>query len=239
MAIDVVRATRKHWSIDDYIRFGKISSPLPGVAYLDRMKVLDQLIDDGVVYLEDRKICFRSIESASWVERGLLSGSTAIWKFADFADPHSVIVGKFDSAHQAEIGAVGEDAVLALLHRSVPKGEHHRIKQISLTNDGAGFDVLAPSIVDLSKNSLLEVKTSSRPGKMFSFFISRNEFRVGKQNLNWHIAAVRIENEVPRVLGHLDISFFESWIPLEHDSRAEWQSMKLTVRDEDFEEGLP
>jgi hypothetical protein len=96
MAVDVIRASRKHWSTDDYLTFSKISNPVPGRGYLDRMRVLDRLLNDGVVYLKDRQICFKSLENVDWVSEGLISGSKTIWDFVHNIEPNGRFIQKYD-----------------------------------------------------------------------------------------------------------------------------------------------
>jgi hypothetical protein len=229
MAIDVIRASRKHWSTDDYRTFSKISYPLPGRGYLDRMKVLDRLIDDGMISLEDRKIIFNSMENVDWVSDGLISGSKTVWDLVEIAEPNGNLAGKYDGDRLAEIGEMGEQAVIEFLHESLPINQRHRVLQVSQTNDSAGYDIVSPSLRDISKNVLLEVKTTVRPGSNFSFYLSRNEHRVGIQNPNWYLIFVRVLDSVPKIVGNMNASCFESWLPIERDDRSRWESVKITV----------
>ena len=229
MATDVIRASRKHWSTDDYLRFSKISNPLPGRGYLDRMKVLNWLIDDGVIYLKDRQIYFSSLDNVDWVSNGLITGSKTVWDFVETAEPNGNFSQKFDGDRLKAIGRLGEQAVMDFLYECLPVDQHHRILQVSQTNDAAGYDIFSPSLRNLSENLLLEVKTTVRPGSDFDFYLSRNENRVGTRNPNWYLIFVRITDSIPSILGHVKASCFQSWLPTEQDDRSSWETVKITM----------
>lgn len=229
MATDVIRASRKHWSTDDYVTFSKISDPLPGRGYLDRMKVLNRLLDDGVIYLDDRQICFKGLENIDWVSNGLINGSKTVWDFVDTVEPNGSFTRKYDGDRLAEIGRLGEQAVMEFLYERLPVDQRQRVVQVSRTNDAAGYDIFSPSLRDLSENVLLEVKTTVRPGSDFDFYLSRNEHRVGMRNPNWSLIFVRISDSVPRIVGNVKANCFESWLPLEQDERSNWETVKISM----------
>lgn len=239
MAVDVVRASRKHWSTDEYTRFSKISEPLPGRGYFDRMKVLNRLIEDGVVYLKGRQIMFRGLENVDWVKRGLISGSKTIWDFVEATEPTENFSRKFENDHLIEIGRTGEAAVIDRLLKVLPAEQCNRVLHVSLTNDAAGYDIFAPSTVDSSNELLLEVKTSVRPGENFAFYLSRNEYRVGSQNPNWYLIFVRVVDSVPEILGYVKANSFQAWLPTEHDDRSKWQSVLINMDVKGMSPDLP
>ena len=238
MAVDVVSAVRSHWTTEDYKRFAKISEPFPGRGYLDRMKVLDLLITEGVIRIDGHQMRIGEFNDVEWIKDGLISGSENVWKFLEIAEPVGNFSHKFEYERLAEIGKIGEEAVITLLRAALPVSQHERIIQVSLTNDGAGFDILAPSQIDNTNDLLLEVKTTIRPGPTFDFFLTRNEYRVGMQNPNWKLVFVRITDSVPMVLGTLKKIGFGSWIPIDQDKRAKWQSVKISIENEDLSESL-
>ena len=238
MAVDVVSAVQRHWTTEDYKRFAKISEPLPGRGYLDRMNVLDRLIAQGVIRIDDHQIRIGDFGNVGWIKDGLLTGSEGVWKFLDIAEPVGNFSKKFENERLTEIGLIGEEAVIKYLREVLPVSQHERIIHISLTNDTAGFDILAPSRYDTTKDLLLEVKTTIRPGPSFDFFLSRNEYRVGIQNPNWKLVFVRIVDSVPTVLGTLKAKGFGSWIPIDQDRRAKWQSVKISIENDDMAESL-
>jgi len=239
MARDVIEAAHSRWTIDDYERFSKITNPLPGRGYLDRMRIIENLIDEGVVVLESRRIIIGRIDGIRWIEDGLARGSKIIWDFACFAEPSASVIKKFDSGYLAEIGRCGELAVMAMLRESLPPNTHHRIHHISLTNDAVGFDISAPSSRDNGETSLIEVKTTVRPDTSFPVFLSRNEFRVGSLNQNWWIVCVRIIDDIPTVLGHIQLKSVDDWLPRDIDQRATWETVKLRLDPEMLISDLP
>lgn len=238
MAVDVVTAVQRHWTIEDYKRFAKISEPLPGRGYLDRMNVLDRLIAQGVIRIDNHRICIGDFRNVGWIKNGLLTGSERVWKFLDIAEPVGDFSKKFENERLNEIGMLGEEAVIKHLREVLPISQHERIIHVSLTNDAAGFDILAPSWNNTANDLLLEIKTTIRPGPSFDFFLSRNEYRVGIQNPNWKLVFVRIVDSTPNILGTLKTSGFGSWIPIDQDKRAKWQSVKITIETQDMAEGI-
>jgi hypothetical protein len=75
----------------------------------------------------------------------------------------------------------------------------------------------------------LEVKTTVRPAEDFTFYISRNEFNVGNKTRNWSIVCVKIVNDTPLILGHLNLDQIRDLFPMEISEQVKWQSLKVTV----------
>lgn len=100
-------------------------------------------------------------------------------------------------------GKKGEEVVLQLekdelimLNRS---DLSQKVKQISINDDSAGFDIL--SFDASGEEKLIEVKSSVLPErKEFSFYISENEKRVAEESTNYYIYLVFDVNNIPKVI---------------------------------------
>jgi hypothetical protein len=86
---------------------------------------------------------------------------------------------------------------------------------------------------------LLEVKTSPRPGNNFTFYISQNEARVASLNKNWTLLGVISQNLEYKILGFLTYHQFASFLPVNVDACARWETAKITVPRDIFTPGLP
>lgn len=115
------------------------------------------------------------------------------------------LAGKFDPVERdhrnRDLGARGEAMVVAFeRERLIRAGEHRladKVRQISLEDDGAGFDVL--SFDPGGRERWLEVKTTAG-GARTPFYVTRNELAVGDRRPDaWRVARVYDVARRPRL----------------------------------------
>jgi len=239
MALDVVSAARDRMYVQEFDRRAKLMPLVAGAGYIDRMRVLDDLIDTQVIGINERRLMLGQIDGVEWIMSGLASGNEVTWAIAEIVDRRGRVVQKFDAEVLTEIGQIGELAVVNDLRERLPKSKVSQVKHVSLVDDSLGYDIVAPTVNSGDSLHLLEVKTSVRPGKEFDFFLSRNEYRVGLNNVNWSLVCVRIVRNKPQILGHLPISRILDRFPVDQDNSVKWASCRVTVSRELLTEDLP
>ena len=200
-----------------------------GRNYQDYKRTLEVLVDEGVILIDDSKLFPGLISDVSWIKDGLETGAEAIWELAEKIEPNLKWAKKYDNTELIKIGLKGEEAVMDLLNNQIDERYHHRIRHVSLFDDTAGFDIASPSVKNHEESMFSEVKTTVRPAEDFTFYISRNEFNVGNKTRNWSIVCVKIVNDTPLILGHLNLDQIRDLFPMEISEQVKWQSLKVTV----------
>lgn len=154
------------------------------------------------------------------------------------------IIRKFEDEKRRLIGQIGEEVVVRACRdelRGLGRPDLARkVRQVSLENDAAGYDVMAPRVAGMDR--LLEVKATTSKVDPVTFFISRNESRVGIQNKNWSLVVcghIDIEARTGDVLGWLASSDLSSEYPQDSSERCSWESSKLTVPIAELKPNLP
>lgn len=228
---------RRGFSEEDFKRFALMSYKF-GEQYLDLVTTLNFLKEIQVVGSADGKLQLHAIENSDWFAGEISSGSTLVWDVLDSIPPP---YRKFnpDQTAQSLLGAQGELAVMRDLHEKVLPDLRDRIRQVSLISDHFGYDIEAPSRFEERGLMALEVKTSSRPGDYFKFFLSRNEFRVGLETEYWSLVFVQMVGSEFEVLGHLPHSEIRSRVPKNIDDGFVWESASGTVHKNEIFPGLP
>lgn len=239
MALEVVQAAQKRMSIHEFDRRAILLPHIAGASYIDRMRVLEKLIQDRIVGLDNKILVLGSIDDVGWILDGLRFGSEQTWAIAEVIDRRERMLGKFNAENQAEIGRIGEEAVMEQLRKTVPDDQLSKLRQVSLFDDSLGYDIVSPSISGQNQIQLIEVKTSVRPGDKFSFFISRNEFRVGSNNSNWKLVCVQIVEGSAKILGHFSIEQILDRFPNEIDDDVKWESCSVIISRAMLTRGLP
>ena len=235
----IIREALKHTTLEDLNKQLLIKEQRMGEGYHDYNRMLKRLRDDGIILIDDKRLYVGKIDNVDWVEDGMKKGDVFAWELAELIDPQSNLIKKYDDTRLKEIGDIGEQAVIDILKSELDKSYHAHIKHIAAFNDTAGYDISAPSVGNNEKQVLLEVKTTVRPSRNFTFYLSRNEYNVALRSLNWHIVLVRITSNIPKTLGYIDLNHFEDWLPNEIDPRAEWGNLKISVDISDLTTGLP
>lgn len=239
LILEVLKATSDRISIQDFDIQCQLAPASSGKSYYDRLRVAEKLIDDGLIEKTDGHLRIVAKVAPTWLKEGLLSGSAISWEILAAIDAKGKIQGKIDQELLATIGLGGEKEVINQLKKTLPPQLTSRIKHISLTDDSAGFDIASPSTIQNDFGCLLEVKTSSRPGRDFRFIISRNEARIASLNENWRLVAVLKYSEGYRIIGHLTYAHFSSILPADSSPYAKWDSASVTVPVDLIVPGLP
>lgn len=135
-----------------------------------------------------------------------------------------------------EIGAAGEDAVVtACREELILIGRMDlcvAVQRVSLVSDSLGYDVSGPRVLGPSR--MLEVKTmGSRPRGSADFFISRNEFEVGRQHpSDWALVVCSIvdgDQSGADVIGWCRAQSLGPYLPEDRNGRWLEALVKLPV----------
>ena len=239
LILDVLRAASGRISIQDFDILCQLAPAASGASYYDRLRVAEQLIDEGIIEKADGRLRIVARHVPPWLKQGLLLGSTVSWEIFNVIDSKERIQRKVDIELMAAIGFDGESEVVRKLKHELPPSAALKIKHISLQDDSAGFDISAPSIYNTDCQCLLEVKTSCRPGHEFRFYISRNEARVARNNENWKLVAVVREATRYRILGHLRYADFSRALPVDSSLHGKWESASIVVPVASIDPRLP
>lgn len=135
------------------------------------------------------------------------------------------VEGEVDDAVRREmIGALGEETVIAWCVDELRALGHHdlaiQVRRVSLISDRFGYDISAPSIG--AELRMLEAKTStSASNKTFRFYLTRNEYEVGRRNpRQWAMVACASDGETATLLGWCRASELERYLP--DDGNGHW-----------------
>jgi hypothetical protein len=95
-----------------------------------------------------------------------------------------------------------------------------QVQRVSLVSDRFGFDVSAPTTDSAPRQ--LEVKTTgSMVTKVFRFFLTRNEYEVGRRNpRTWALVACQELDEIVSIVGWCRASELERYLP--DDASGRW-----------------
>lgn len=239
LAVDLVRAAARITPIADLKIRAQLTSPSLGKTYQDWLRVLDGLLEDGLVRIENGNLRRGVVVPGSTFEARLLAGDAEGWALVHHLDPQNKFARKFDSSHRAQLGAIGELAVIDEIHHELPPEVHYRVRHTSLINDSAGFDIESPSILETQRRVFLEVKTTCRTGPDFGIFLSRNECDVGLRNENWYLVLVQISNGEPSIAGHGSIALVSPFLPTDPAERGRWESVFVSIDRNQLLPGLP
>jgi len=239
LILEVLKVAALRISVKDFQIQCELAPSKPGSSYYDRLRVAEQLIEDGIIEKVDKRLRVVAKDVPDWLRTGMQNGSKISWRIFDAIDVGGKIRGRIDHELLASIGLDGEKAVIKELRQGLSVADGMRIRHISLVDDSAGYDICSPSVVDTSRTRLLEVKTSSRPGADFSFFISRNEVRVASQNENWYMVAVLREPSGYRLLGYVTYLQFADVVPVNVSPFSHWESASVRIPVNQILPGLP
>jgi hypothetical protein len=239
-ALEVIKWAKLKKRVDDFLLDCKLRPYYLGESYSYRVDVMQELVRIGVVDIADDTLILGMSFDVEWLVSGLRSGNKMAWELVTSLDNEKAIEKKFDATELKRIGDLGENFVVDSLKIIHTIELHDQIKHVARYDDTFGYDIVAPSTIDTDKSSYLEVKTSVRPvTDSIQFFLSRNEFEVGKSLRNWCIVLVSIIDNTPVILGHLYCYQFESRIPKDIDTNVSWQTCKVTIECSLLRHGLP
>lgn len=142
------------------------------------------------------------------------------------------------------VGAAGEQVVVdACVDNLTALGREDLVRlvqQVSLVDDSLGYDVSAPVIGD-GPGRMLEVKTSAGVLQgVFEFFISRNEYDVGRRNPDaWSLVACSWTSatQVAEIFGWCRAASLAAYLPT--DGAGRWTEARVRVPRAVFASGIP
>lgn len=239
IALEVIRAARNRISVRDFDMQCRLAPVSGGKAYYDRLRVAQKLITDRIIEKDNGYLRLSIKDIPEWLVDGLEVGSEISWEILENIDPTCKLNEKFDRLLLEKIGLDGEMLVMKFLSEQLTEKVFNRVRHVSLTDDSAGYDIQSPSTKDSSDTFFLEVKTSSRPGSDFHFFISRNEARVAAQNDKWRLVAVIRRVSGYQLLGSIHFSSFSQYLPSDNSSNGRWESASISIPVNSFLPGLP
>lgn len=239
LSLEILTAARSGMAVKDFEIQCRLTPITNGKSYFDRIRVAESLIQDKLITVEDGYLKLSKNSIPESLVKTLVTGSEIAWKILDCIDPPRRLLQKLDQDLLRKIGLDGELAVLKELEILLTRQEFQRVRHVSLVDDSAGFDIQAPSLKNTEETLLLEIKTSVRPGDLFTFYISKNEVRVARQNKNWFLIGVESSSAGFKVFGSLLFNSFSDLLPLNQSDNGEWETAKIAVSKKSFINGLP
>jgi hypothetical protein len=239
LSLEVVVAARSGMAVKDFEVQCRLAPVANGKSYFDRIRVADALISDRLISVDDGYLKLSNNFIPESLVDNLACGSEVAWRILECIDPAKKILKKIDQELLNKIGLDGELAVIEELRNHLELSELPRVRHISRVDDSAGFDIQAPSIKNIEETLLLEIKTSVRPGEHFTFYITKNEARVARQNENWFLVGVESYSDGFRVLGNMTFNTFSDFLPMNQNTSGEWETAKIVILKKIFIEGLP
>jgi hypothetical protein len=239
IALEVIRAARNRISIRDFEMQCRLAPVYGGKGYHDRLRVAERLITDRIIEKDNGYLRLSIKDIPKWLVDGLEVGSEISWEILENIDPTRKLNHKFDRLLLEKIGLDGEMIVMDFLSNNLTETVFNKVRHISITDDSAGYDIQSPSINNSSDTFFLEVKTSSRPGNDFHFFISKNEARVAAQNDNWRLVGVIRKVTGYELLGSIHFSSFSQFLPTDNSTNGRWESASISIPSSLFVSGLP
>ena len=195
-------------------------------------------MQQGLVVLEDGRLALGNFTNSKWLCDELHNGDTEAWSFveANYAQKYA---RKFDDEHLKKIGLEGEKWVLEQYKSSLGTEFVGGVRQVSLTDDTLGFDIVTSSLRYRGQYIHIEVKTTVRASPRFEFYLSRNEYEVGLKDPKWVLLLVRKQSGLFEVFGHVHHGSLVNLVPEDVDKSGSWASAKLSLDSSDVHNSLP
>ena len=148
---------------------------------------------------------------------------------------------KVDVERREEVGAAGEEAVVAAARTALTDGGQWELAQlverVSLVTDALGYDVVTPGFDAEPRH--LEVKTAASSTTR-RFYISRSEFNRGLRDPRWFIVLCHLKEEGDvGIHGWLPIDRIADRMPSDVDGGARWETAIVSYELSMVEPGLP
>ena len=185
----------------------------------DLNNALQLLISQGLLTDEDGLL--RHHESLAPLLA--LSDDSALGLLTELLDTGDGTSSELDQRALELLGELGEEAVIAWCVAELKDLGHQelapQVQRVSLVSDRFGFDVSAPLLGGGARK--LEVKTtSSLASKTFRFFLTRNEYEVGRRSPRvWALVACGARNGSVELVGWCRVSELERYLPDDADGR--------------------
>lgn len=234
--LEVVNAAKAKQHFEDFKTGGRLSGNVRN-GYQARMIAFLDLSAQGFVKLESGFMALGALSPTTWLTQGLLNGDSESWEFCD-AYPFKSCKFKPDLLNLEKIGREGEDFVISWLMQNLESEFHSGIVHTSLIDDGAGYDIISPT-VKLEERILLEVKTSTRPGDDFTFYLSRNEWSTALRSPNWYLIFVKKIRGSYGIFGYLDSKSLVNYYPCDRHQDFQWTSVAGKLGPDEIFSGFP
>ena len=234
--LEVVNAAKAKQHFEDFKTGGRLSGDVRN-GYQARMIAFSDLSEQGFVKLESGFMALGALSSTTWLTEGLLDGDSESWEFCD-AYPARSCKFKPDLLNLEKIGREGEEFVISWLKQNLEAKFHSGIVHTSLIDDGAGYDIISPT-VKLEERILLEVKTSTRPGDDFTFYLSRNEWSTALRSPNWYLIFVKKIRGSSGIFGYLDSKSLVNYYPCDRHQDFQWTSVVGKLGPDEIFSGFP
>lgn len=178
-----------------------------------------------------------------------VKGSPRLTVLAKLQDSEAVaylrrlLARRIDEDVRAAVGFAGEVAVVTACRAELRGFDRpdlaEAVQQVSLLDDSLGYDIRAPRIDDDMR--LLEVKTSASPlSSLFEFFLTRNEYEVGRHRADsWSLVACSRDESAndTQILGWCRVDALRPYLP--DDRNGRWTEARVRVPRTIFFEGIP
>jgi len=209
-----------------------------GFGFEDYARALNFLLHEGTLQKNGGVLKMTGLKNQTWLSEAVKDGDFRSWELMD-SIPSRMWKHDPDDLANAELGLIGELFVVEQLKSSIDEDLHEQIEHVSIENDALGYDIKSPSVYEARGTVRIEVKTSSRPGNQFNFFLSRNEFDVGNSTQNWYVVFVKIVQGNPNLVGHLGVADLVERVSRDVESSFTWQSLRGELDIRELTPGLP
>ena len=217
--------------------------------YADLERAEQALLSAGLLWRDDQRL-MPSItlcdatelpdDDAVDVLEAMLSG--AHWRWSESAGssvPAELANVMLDVDRRVEVGAAAEEVVLQHCRLQLKhlgrEDLARKTKRVSLISDALGFDILAPMIGGSSRQ--LEVKgQTTPPGSTVRFFISRNEYEVGRRSERWALVCCSVD-DASHHLGWCRAVALEPYLPVDRNGR--WTEAVVMMPRSALTPGIP
>jgi len=224
VALDILKVARNGGLRSRFLS-DSLSSPIsPGLTHQDRVRVLDNLLDEGCLYITGDELHVVSNVLPSWLTAAAAQGYVDVEDVATLLIDDPEAREKFDYQILAQLGQRGELEFIKWARNALPGCT---VRHVSLFDDSLGYDV---QVEFKGRVWLFEVKSSTRSSQNFQFFISRNEVEVGfKFAAQWRIACVRFREGEVEILGTLAPGDLAPGLPADSGEMISWYTLKCSV----------
>jgi hypothetical protein len=153
------------------------------------------------------------------------------------------LANRFDASAAAQIGALGEEAVVSQARRELERAGRPDlaalVQRVSLISDQLGYDVIAPTVCGQPRR--IEVKTARVPVRAtVEFHLTRNEANVGLRDRCWTLVVCSsCGADSAEILGWCRIDAFLNSLPRDADLHGHWTTAKLFLELRTLQPGLP
>jgi len=147
--------------------------------------------------------------------------------------------GMSDLEWRAELGRQGEEFVLHVVRAELQELDRadlaDRVQRVSLISDRLGYDIVAPRITGSPRRIEVKAQLATNVHRA-RFFISRNEYEVGRREEAWALVCCAI-GDPSRVLGWCSASALTPYLPI--DGNGRWDQALVAVPLSALLEGTP